>query len=39
MAPMRGEATAPGFIDSFADACRTASPHMEFLTRAVGLPY
>ena len=33
------EATAAGFIDSFADACRTASPYMEFLTRAVGLPY
>ncbi len=33
------EATAAGFIDSFADACRTASPYMEFLTGAVGLPY
>ena len=33
------EATAPGFIGSFADACRTSSPYMEFLTRAVGLPY
>ena len=33
------EATQPGFIDSFADACRTASPYMKFLTQAVGLPY
>ena len=33
------EVTQPGFIDSFADACRTASPYMEFLTQAVGLPY
>ena len=33
------EATAPGFIDVFADACRTSSPYMEFLTAAVGLPY
>ena len=33
------EATASGFMDSFADACRTSSPYMEFLTRAVGLPY
>ncbi|MCY4101991.1 MAG: DUF2461 domain-containing protein [bacterium] len=33
------EATAPGFIDVFADACRTSGPYMEFLTRAVGLPY
>ena len=33
------EITQPGFIDYFADACRTASPYMEFLTQAVGLPY
>ena len=33
------EVTADGFIDSFADVCRTSSPYMEFLTRAVGLPY
>ena len=33
------EATAPGFIDAFADACRTSGPYMEFLTNAVGLPY
>ena len=36
---------APGFYlhlepdQVFADACRTASPYMEFLTNAVGLPY
>ena len=33
------EVTQSGFIDDFADACRTASPYMEFLTHAVGLPY
>ena len=33
------EATHPGFLDDFADACRLASPYMEFLTTAVGLPY
>ena len=33
------EATAPGFIDAFADSCRKASPYMDFLTTAVGLPY
>ena len=33
------EATAAGFIDSFADACRRASPYVEFLTTAVELPY
>ena len=33
------EATAPDFMDDFADACRMASPYMEFLTTAVGLPY
>ena len=33
------EITQPGFIDDFADACRMASPYMEFLTQAVGLPY
>jgi len=33
------EVTQPGFIDYFAGACRTASPYMEFLTQAVGLPY
>ena len=33
------EATSPGFLDDFADAFRMASPYMEFLTTAVGLPY
>ncbi len=33
------EVTTAGFIQSFADACRTASPYTEFLTKAVGLPY
>ncbi len=33
------DVTAPGFIDSFADACRTASPYAEYLTKAIGLPY
>ena len=32
------EATAAGFIDSFADACRRASSYVQFLTTAVGLP-
>ena len=33
------EATSPEFLDDFADACRVASPFMEFLTTAVGLPF
>ena len=33
------EATSPGFLDDFTDACRMASPYMEFLATAVGLPY
>ena len=33
------EATSPGFLDDFTDACRLASPYMKFLTTAVGLPY
>ena len=33
------EATSPGFLDDFADACRMASPYMKFLTTATGLPY
>ncbi|MDE0580173.1 MAG: DUF2461 domain-containing protein [bacterium] len=33
------EVTTAGFIESFADACRIASPYTEFLTTAVGLPY
>ena len=33
------DVTSPGFMDDYADACRLASPYMEFLTTAVGLPY
>ncbi|MCY3636663.1 MAG: DUF2461 domain-containing protein [bacterium] len=33
------EVIAAGFLDSFADACRRASPYAEFLTTTVGLPY
>jgi len=33
------ETCAPDFIDHFAGACRAATPFMEFLTTAVGLPY
>ncbi len=33
------EATMPGFLDDFVDACRAASPYMQFLTTAAGLPY
>ena len=33
------EATSPGFVDDFADVCRTASPFMKFLATAVGLPF
>ena len=33
------EATSPEFLEDFADACRAASPYMEFLTTAVGLPF
>ena len=33
------DACAPGFIDRFAESCRAAAPLMEFLTRAVGLPW
>ena len=33
------DACAPDFIDRYADACRGAAPFMEFLTRAVGLPW
>ena len=34
-----GDAVAPDFLDEFADVCRQASPYMEFLTTALGLPY
>ena len=30
---------SPGFIDIYANACRTAAPFSEFLTRAVGLDW
>ena len=33
------DATSPDFIDRYADACRTATPFMEFLTTAVGLAW
>ena len=34
-----GDVVAPGFIDEFAAVCRQASPYMQFLTSALGLPY
>lgn len=33
------QACAPDFLDRFVKSCRTASPFVEFLTRAVGLPF
>ena len=33
------DATSPEFMDDFTEACHMASPYMEFLTTAVGLPY
>jgi uncharacterized protein (TIGR02453 family) len=33
------EACAPDFIDRFAEDCRVVAPFVEFLTRAVGLPW
>ena len=33
------QACAPGFLDRFVKACRTASPFVEFLCRSVGLPF
>jgi uncharacterized protein (TIGR02453 family) len=33
------DACAPSFLDRFEKACRGAVPLMEFLTRAVGLPW
>ena len=35
----QGDAYGAGFIDTFADFCRSSSPLMEFLTTAVGLPW
>ena len=36
---MQDDVISPGFIDDFTDVCRKASPYMEFLTSALGLPY
>lgn len=33
------EATSPGFLEEFAAVCRLAVPYVEYLTRAVGLPF
>ena len=33
------DVVSPGFIDIYTDACRTAAPFSEFLTRAVGLDW
>ncbi len=33
------DASAADFMDRFSAACRAAAPFMEFLTRAVGLPW
>jgi len=33
------DACNPDFIDRFAEACRTASPFIGFLTTAIGLPW
>jgi uncharacterized protein (TIGR02453 family) len=33
------DACAPAFIDRYADTCRRAAPFMEFLTKALGLPW
>lgn len=33
------DACAPDFIDRFAESCRLVAPLVEFLTRAVGLPW
>jgi uncharacterized protein (TIGR02453 family) len=33
------DVTSPGFLDEFADVCRQAVPYMQFLTKAVGLPF
>jgi len=34
-----GDTFSPDFIDDFTDACLDASPYMEFLETAIGLPY
>jgi uncharacterized protein (TIGR02453 family) len=33
------DACAPDFVERYGDACQEAAPFMEFLTRAVGLPW
>ena len=33
------DVVSPGFIDIYTDACRTAAPFSEFLTKAVGLDW
>ena len=33
------EATTAGFLDRYEDACRSFTPLMRFLSRAVGVPY
>jgi uncharacterized protein (TIGR02453 family) len=33
------EACAPDFIDRFAESCRTGAPFVQFLTKAIGLPW
>ncbi len=33
------EVCAPDFMDRFVEVCRSATPLMEFLTRAMGLPW
>ncbi|HSF29013.1 MAG TPA: TIGR02453 family protein [Candidatus Tectomicrobia bacterium] len=34
-----GEACAPDFIDTFTNTCQLAAPFVEFLARALGLPW
>ncbi len=33
------DAVAPGFLERYAEACRTASPYVGFLTRTLGLEW
>ena len=33
------EATTTGFLDRYEEACRSFTPLMRFLSRAVGVPY
>ena len=33
------DACTPEFIDRFTDSCKATAPYMEFLTRALGLPW